>query len=75
MIKNQIQIIRELNKILDKNDIEDRFILNRKKTRKDNNSEIMMKLNHIAIIIQYLKLDSEALRREIFEYKRIIENM
>jgi hypothetical protein len=66
---NKTDVSKRLRAILEKCDIDPTGILNRKVSI-DHDDAIGVLINHIEILFQYLQLDAEASRREVFALRK-----
>jgi len=69
---NTKEISSKLRKILNREDVEENDLLNRSKSSKHEN-EITVLIEHISLLISYLKFDAEASRRELFVARKLLE--
>jgi len=69
---NQKQIISRLKEILSRSDTQSDGPVNRKRSD-DHDGEIQILLEHLSLLVTYLKFDLEATRRELFEVRKTLE--
>lgn len=61
----------QLRDILNNEDVERDGILNRKSSQQSSDAEVL--ISHLRILIQNLKHDAEASRREVFELRKLLD--
>lgn len=69
---NNKQIATALRKILANEDVESDSVITRKRSAKHQN-ELEVLLDHVSLLVTYLRFDAKATRRELFSIRRVME--
>lgn len=69
---NNKQIIARLRVILNRADVDSDGLINRKASAK-HGDDVEILLEHISLMVTYLRFDAEASRRELFEVRSLLE--